>query len=120
MQDDYGSAYELWMQQTESYGSYPGYKGHEAEGRVRAVYKGCKQSEKTGEVIYRFLVTIGGESDNYHLIEYDKDLYLLDYLYDAVPLTHENYADIFASCNKSMPRLRRQQTHEKNHKQKTF
>ncbi|MBJ9973122.1 hypothetical protein I8254_19185 [Providencia rettgeri] len=104
MHDDYGSAYELWMQLSDSSGGYVGFPDREAVGGVRAVYKGSNRTKNTGEVIYRFLVIFGGKSDNYHLIEYDGELYLLDYMYDTVPLTHENYTEIHASCSKAMPR----------------
>ena len=111
MHDDYGTAYELWMQQSESSGGYSGFPDRGSEGGVRAVYKGCNRTKNTGEMVYRFLVTIGEKSENYHLIEYEGDLYLLDYLYDTVPLTYEGYAEIHASCSKSMPRKNSRQSH---------
>ena len=96
-------AYEQWFQR-----DIPSWDNHIEQGTsssqsITAVYKGCKQSQNTGELVYRFSVKIDGKSEHYHLISYEHELFLLDYMYDSVPLDTPKHNEIFAACQARMP-----------------
>lgn len=93
------TAYEQWFQQYDVSTSY------EPETPVNAIYRGSQRMKTTGEPIYRFSVTINGKSDNYHLVEYESEFYLLDYVYDSVSLNEPMREEILAVCKKKLPRI---------------
>ncbi|PHM72348.1 hypothetical protein [Xenorhabdus sp. KJ12.1] len=70
---------------------------------VNATYKGCKRSKNTGDIFYRFSVTYDGKTERYHLIYYDNELYLFDYIYDSVPVNNPMYKNVLIACKSKIP-----------------
>lgn len=100
--DELAVAYDQWCQSSES--AWEGMLVDQSSlSPVRATYKGCKRSKSSGELVYRFHVVHEGKEDIYHLISYDSRLYLLDYTYDSVPLSHPKHSEISDACARVLP-----------------
>lgn len=101
---DLTSTYEQWFQRSEPCWDFKGQQREYDTDVVRATYKGCNRTKKTDESIYRFSVSYHSKSESYHLVSFDNKWFLLDYIYDAVPVTNSMYHKIIEACIAKMPR----------------
>lgn len=99
------AAYEQWFQFQGSESS-SGFNASPqcCELAVKAVYRGSQRFKSTSELVYRFDVTSQGMCTQYHLIAYESDYYLLDYVYDSVPFDIPLRLEILEACRLKLPR----------------
>lgn len=91
-------AYEQWFQQYAHSTKAMHQPLSDNVHTIKVKYLGTQTTKNTNELIYRFSVQNFGKSAHYHLIAYDAEFYLLDYVYDSVPLDMPMHDEILAAC----------------------
>jgi len=107
-------AYEQWV---HSYGYGGGYQTKQLASEPSAPVPtvrlhGYKTSKTTGERVYRFSVTVNKVTEQYHIVAYEGEYYLLDYAYDSVPYDHPLREKILAACRIKLPTLSKHSSSE--------